>query len=475
MKELEKLMEHTISRVNINLRHSGIDVGPYLRDMAPVDNLLKFYAFYGIWSNHPIHFHFSRSNLAGSYFLGRCKVDNSILYKCDIRGDELKEKGEKFDVDGTTLTVEDDEVIWIKNSLLIKTLVHNFSHNPEKLELFLIKNSASAPYANIHGSPVEGCFLEPFSTVDLTSLHDCRVGTYTYVNVGYLSHKEVESGRVWIKHNDDFEFNYLFDNDVLRNRYIAFEPGKGAMGMFMDFAEDRKIDFQRLYDVVNLDSPVKEIPRGASINRYSVWKGKNNISENVLVSQRAYLESASLGPGANAQENCYISFSNLAGYNVTAHGATIIYANMGKKCFVGFNSFLQGRPDCQLTTGDECIVMPHTIMDLSEPVNIPGRHLVWGYIRTQADLEENSISLERLSKIKDGIEMGNMRFTGNGEAFVNAFRHRIDHILQANGAFYDGESGRGHAQKGQNISFNIIQPYPRGPLKGLYPTIDIEP
>ena len=475
MKKLENLMDRIIGRVNINLRALSIDVGAYLRDLVPENQLVKFYGFYGIWSNHPIHFHFSNSNLAGSCFLGRCKVDNSILYKCDIRGDELKTKGDVFDVDGTAIALEDDEVIWIKDSLLIKTLVHNYSHNPEKLDLFLIKNSASAPYANIHGSPIEGCFLEPFSTVDLTSLHDCRVGTYTYLQVGELSHTEVESGRIWIKNKDVFDFNYIFPQDVLNTRYIAFIPGKGAMGMFMDFAEDRKIDFQRLYDVVNLDSPLKEIPAGASINRYSVWKGKNQISKNVLVAQRAFLEESWLGEGANAQENCYISYSRLEGFNVTAHGATIIYAQMGKKVFVGFNSFLQGKADCPLVIGDDSIIMPHTIIDLTEPVTIPGNHLVWGYIRTQEDLDDHSIPLERFSKIKDEISIGNMRFRGSGEAFVAAFRHRIQHILEANGAFFDGEYGKGHAQTGQNISFNIIQPYPRGEVRGLFPTIDIEP
>lgn len=475
MKKLNKLLDRIINRVNFNLRVFSIDVGDYLRSLVPENQLVKFYAFYGIWSNHPLHFHFSNSNLSGSCFLGRCKIDNSVLYKCDIRGDELKVKGDVFHVDGRALTVEEDEVIWIKDSLLIKTLVHNYSHNPEKLELFLIKNSASAPYANIHGSPVEGCFLEPFSTVDLTSLHDCRVGTYTYLQVGELSHVEVDSGWVWIRNKNVFDFNYNHPEDVLRKRYIAFVPGKGAMGMFMDFAEDRKMDFQRLYDVVHLESPIKEIPPGASINRYSVWKGKNHIGRNVLVSQRAYLESAWLGEGANAQENCYISFSRLEGFNVTAHGATIIYANLGKKVFVGFNSFILGKSDCPLTVGSESIIMPHTIIDLVEPVTIPGNHLVWGYIRRQADLEEHSIPLERLSKIKDQITIGRMRFRGSGEAFVEAFRHRIQHILEANGAFFDGETGRGHAQTGQTISFNIIQPYPTGEARGLYPTIDIEP
>ena len=128
------------------------------------------------------------------------------------------------------LTVEEDEVIWIKDSLLVKTLVHNYSHNPEKLELFLIKNSASAPYANIHGSPIEGCFLEPFSTVDLTTLHDCRVGTYTYLQVGELSHIEVESGWVWIRNKNLFDFNYDFPRMFCANDISPLSPARAPWG-----------------------------------------------------------------------------------------------------------------------------------------------------------------------------------------------------------------------------------------------------
>ncbi|MBW1939790.1 MAG: transferase, partial [Deltaproteobacteria bacterium] len=52
---------------------------------------------------------------------------------------------------------------------------------------------------------------------------------------------------------------------------------------------------------------------------------------------------------------------------------------------------------------------------------------------------------------------------------------RIEHILEANGAYYDGEKNRGHAQEGQTISYNTIQPYLTGDLKGIYPCIDIKP
>jgi len=475
MDKLEKLINRIVTEVNVNLMETSFDAGEHIRDIVPMSQLTKFYAFYGISPNHPLHFHFSNSNLAGSYFLGKCKVDNSVLYKSDVRGDELKEKGDTYQVQDFQITLEEDEVIWIKDSFLIKTLVHNFSHDPEKLELFLIKKTISAPYANIHGSPVEGCFLGPFSTVDLTSLHDCVVGAFTYLQVGRLAHQEIESGRIWIRSGDIFDFDYHFAPDVLEGKYIAFEPGKGALGMFMDFVEDRKMDFQEVFNVIHTTTSPRDVPDSASVNHYTVIKGECHIDENVLVAQRAFLEESWLGKGANAQENCYISYSQLDGYNVTAHGATIIYAHLERKVFVGFNSFIQGTLDSPLTIGEESIVMPHTIIDARDDINIPPRHIVWGFIKDKNDLKEHSLSLEEFSRIKGEISIGNMRFKGSGAYFVQAFQHRIDHILEANGAFFDGTKGKGHAQKGQNISFNTVQPYPEGISKGIYPTIDINP
>ena len=119
--------------------------------------------------------------------------------------------------------------------------------------------------------------------------------------------------------------------------------------------------------------------------------------------------------------------------------------------------------------------MPHTIIDIQQPLAIPAGHLVWGLVSRQADLATNSIPLEALSQVKDRLCMGGMYFEGDGERFVKAFRDRIHHILEANGAFYDGTNNKGHAQKNQNISFNTIQPYPEGEFKGLYPTIIIRP
>ncbi len=474
MERVEQLTDRIIRRVNINLQEFAFDTGPYLRNIVPTNQLGRFYAFYGIWPHHPLYFHFSNSNLSGSYFLGKCEIYNSILYKSDIRGDELKQKSKTYHLGGFDVKAEEDEIIRIRDSFLIKTLVHSYSHDPEQTDLFLIKNTVSGPYANIHGSPVEGCFMGPFSTVDLTTLYDCIIGAYSYIQVGELSHRRIEAGQIWIRKEGVFDFRYQFPPDVLASRYIAFRPDKAPAGLFMDFAEDRKTDFQEIFDVVHLSQTIA-VPKGASVNRYALVKGQSHVSENVLVAQRAFLEDAWLGKGANAQENCYISNSRLEGYDITAHGATIIYSNLGEKVFVGFNAFLQGRADALLTIGEESIVLPHTIIDIKAPLQIPPRRLVWGRIVDQKDLENHSISLEQLSDIRGELSWGNMRFNGNGLAFVEAFKHRIEHILTDNGAYFDGEKNIGHAQKGQNISFNIIQPYPNGELEGLYPTIDIRP
>jgi carbonic anhydrase/acetyltransferase-like protein (isoleucine patch superfamily) len=473
MKKLESLIERIINQINIHLRHHDFDARPYLEKRLPLRQLLKFYAFYGITSQHPIHFHFSNSNLAGSYFLGQCKVDSSILYKSDIRGDELKGRGERFQFDGRELTVQNDEVIWIKDSYLIKTLVHNYSHDPEKLDLFPIINTVATSYANIHGSPMEGGFLCPFSTVDLTSLYNSIVGRFAYVQTGEIGNKRIADGQVWIKSPGAFEFKYRHTDAVL-NHYAGFEPGRPPTGVFIDFVEEREGQFQHLFDVVHRKAPIP-VPSGASLNRYAVISGNTKISENVLVAQRAYLDNAWLGKGANAQEHCYIVHSRLEGFDVMAHGAKVIYAHLGEKVFVGFNSFLRGNLGCPLSVGEGGIIIPHTIIDLEEPLSIPPNHLVWGFIRNREELRKNSISLDRLAETNGQLPLGEASFTGDGSRFVKAFKARIEHILSDNGANFNGRNLRGHAQKGQNISFNIIQPYTVGGCKGLYPTMDIGP
>jgi len=473
MKELEKLYDRIIQRVNINLRELEFDVKPYVWTLTPPEQMSKFYAFYGITPDHPLSLEFKHSGLAGSYFLGKCRVVNSLLYKSDIRGDELKKKGDTFQFQKFNITASKDEEIEIENSALIKTLVHNFTHDPETPERFFIKDTLSTHYANIHGSPSDGCFLAPFATVDLTTMRDCVIGAFSYVQAGEINHVNLDPGTIWVRSPDQFNFLYRHPIEKL-NKYIYFAAGSQPQGIFMDFVEEHKEAFQQVFDVVNIEHNI-DVPDSASLDRYAVTIPTTKISENVLVSQRAYLQNSFLGKGANAQENSFIINSSLAGNNVTAHGAKIIEADMGENVFVGFNSFLRGRPDCRLTIGERSIIMPHTIIDIGEPVTIPDRHIVWGLNTSKEDLEENSIPIETFSNVETQIERGNMVFEGSGKVFVKAFQDRIHHILEANGAFFNGHENEGHAQKNQNISFNTIQPYPKGSLKGLYPTISILP
>lgn len=473
MKALEKLYDRIVQRVNINLRELEYDVNPFVKDLVPFNQLVKFYAFYGITPHHSLDLQFKNSNLAGSYFLGQCRTNNSILYKSDIRGDELKKKGDVFRYQNFEIPVAKDEGIRIGDSFLIKTLVHNFSHDPESLEKFFINNTVSTHYANIHGSPTSGSFLGPFATVDLTTMNDSVIGAYSYVQAGEIDHVNIDPGTIWVRNPGEFNFLYRFPLNKL-SHYIHFVPGKLPQGLFIDFEEDRKEAFQRVFESVNME-PSVSIPNNASLDRFAVVKPKTHIGDNVLVSQRAFLQNAWMGKGANAQESCYIINSRLEGFNVTAHGAKIIEADMGSNVFVGFNSFLRGRPTSKLTIGKDCVIMPHTIIDISKPLTIPAGHLVWGLVTNQSELEANSIPLAEFSKINGTLVKGRMYFEGNGASFVTGFSERIHHILEANGAYFDGTKNRGHAQKNQNISFNTIQPYPEGELEGLYPTISIKP
>ncbi|MFW5486920.1 MAG: transferase [Desulfovibrio sp.] len=473
MKTLSKLLDHIAERVNVNLRYPGFDARRYIEGQIPLDSHALYYAFYALTTQHPLYFKFKYSSLAGTYFLGRAEVDHSILYKSDIRGDELKRKGDIVDIHGHKVRLFDNERIAIRHSFLVKTLVHNNSHDPENVEVFKIHNTLSMQYANIHGTSVEGCFIGPFATADLSTFRSCSIGAYAYVQAGELMDRRVDPGCVWIRMPGTFEFTYRHDPETLA-KYITAGPDNRPQGLFMDFVESRKEDFESVYTAVH---PVIScaVPDEAYANPYAVYKGENAVGENVLVAQRAYIENSSLGDCSNAQENCYIINSTYEGLNVTAHGGKVIDADLGRKTFVGFNSFVHGTPEARIKIGRNCIVMPHTIIDAKEPIQIPDNQLIWGHIETMEDLELNSIALEELAHSKS-LSLGNMQFQGSGAKFVEGFQHRIEHILEANGAYYDGSpETAGHAQKTRQVSFNLMQSYHDSDMRGMCPDMTIAP
>ncbi len=470
MNQLEQLIDRIISRVNVNLSEFEFDTECFVTNSLEHEKMLKFYANYGITSRHPIYFHFKNSNIAGSYFLGKCYVGRSAIYKSDIRGDELKREGDNIRC-AKNIPLVEDEMIAIRDSLLYKTLVHSNSHNPESPEEFGIHNTISAHYANIHGSTLEGCFLGPFATVDLMNLHSCIVGNFSYVQAGELFHRKIDPGTVWVRSNN-FEFKYKFKKEILDD-FVGVNTKYQPRGIIYDFVKEREQDYERLFDVMNLE-PV-EAPSTSAVNRYAVISGKTSIGENVLVSQKAFLENAVMGDGSNAQENTYIIDSTLAGNCITAHGGKIIQADIGYDTFVGFNCFLNGKADARIEIGEGCVVMPHTIIDPKIPIKIPDEHLVWGFIRTKEDIEDHTIALDELAEVRETLKIGKMTFSGLGSVFIETFKKRLGQILLLNGAYYEDGENRGHAQDDQHISFNIIQPYRTGERKGLYPSIRIKP
>ena len=470
MEQLQALTDRIISRVNANLDEFEFDTETFVKNALDHEKMMKFYAFYGITSHHPIYFNFKNSNIAGSYFLGKCHVSRSAIYKSDVRGDELKRKGDNIRC-AKNIPLVEDEMILVKDSMLYKTLVHSNSHNPESPEEFGIRNTVSAHYANIHGSTLEGCFLGPFATVDLMNLHSCVVGAFAYVQTYELFHRKIDPGTVWVR-NHNFEFKYAFDKQILDD-FVGVNQTYQPRGKIYDFVSEKEGRFERLFEVMHVD-PI-EAPESSAVSRYAVVDGKVSIGENVLVAQRAYLDNAVMKDGSNAQENSYIINSTLEEFVITAHGGKIINSTVGKGCFVGFNSFLNGKENARITIGDGCVVMPHTIIDTKSPVQIPANHLIWGFIQTQADVENNTIALDDLAEVRDGVQIGKMKFKGKGDVFISAFKNRLEVILLANGAHFSEKEKRGHAQDDQNISYNIIQPYRTGENAGIYPAIRIKP
>lgn len=472
-KKFDRLVESIVSRVKINLAERNLDAGRYVNHLIPEESFTVYYALYAVTLEHPPRLNICESALAGTYFLGSCEVARSILYKCDVRGDELKRKGQVVPVGGEQIRLFDDEKIDIRYSFLVKTLVHNNSHDLNALDCFRIHNTVALHFANIHGAPVEGCFLEPFSTLDLCNARNSYVGCYAYVQAGDIAHERIEAGRVWIRATGLFEFDYTHPAGALK-RYISLDEQGRPQGLFLDFHLSHKEAFDPIYNQA-CPQPEVEGDEHASVSPYAVVKG-SRVEDNVLIAQGAFVSNSVLGYGSNAQENCAIIDSTYAGECVTAHGGKVICSDLGHHVFVGFNAYVAGQPGARVKIGSGCIVMPHTILDAEEPIEIPEGRLIWGYIRTKQDLELNTMSLEELASFSGTLTRGGMYFIGDGDAFVSAFRHRIDHILEENGAFFDGTvASRGHAQRTQKLSYNIIQPFRDGESKGICPRLVVEP
>jgi carbonic anhydrase/acetyltransferase-like protein (isoleucine patch superfamily) len=446
-----------------------LDKREVLHSLEEYVSKIKFisdYAVYGVaFPEINLGFQAKNSCLSGSYFLGKIEVLNSIIINSDLRGDELKRAGDVYQKGELEVPLCQDEKLLVQDSLFVDTLVHNCSHDLENLEVLLIKNTISLNWANIHGTSTRFSLILPLATVDLSIVSRSVVGEFSYVQ-GDLQGEIVEPGTILIK-GAEFLFKYRHGDNL--KHYVCFAENS-LKGEIIDFLEGKREAFKNVFNTIPEE---KSIAQGSFASPYAVYKGKVEVGENVLISQKAYLEDVFLGKGANAQENCYIINSYLSGYNVSAHGSKIINTFLEENVFVGFNSYLKAKDKYGLKIGKGSVVMPHTIIDVDKELEIPAGTVVWGIIRGKSDLTENSLSLEEFKKIKGKYSLGNLEFEGDGERFISAFAHRIEHILEANGAFFDGKKGRGHAQNTQKTSFHLLSSYTKGDYKGIMSDINL--
>lgn len=450
--------------MNVNLSEHDFNTDHFVHSLTDPDKLLEHCASYEATpqASHLMNFH--ECNIAGSYFLGNCRVDKSVVYKSDVRGDELKKKGDSA-IHSKAVTLSDDEFITITNSFLYKTLIHSKSYNPETPEEFFIKNTAAAHYTTIHGSTLEGCYIGAFATVDRTSLHACLVGEFSYLQSDDLFHREIERGTIWVD-NENYSFRYTYPQKIL-DRYISLNKDFQPTGLLYEFTEKRKADLER---VPQKTKQALETQSPSALNRFAVIKGKNKIGKRVSICQRAFIENAEIADNSTVQENSYIINSKLSDFNIIAHGGKVINATLGTHVFTGMNSFINGNENSGIIIGDGCIIMPHTIIDPKQAVEIPAGRLIWGFIGSQEDVEMQSISLNELARVngEKQLHIGNMVFEGQGAAFVDCLRGRINQTPESIGTRSD------RLQNSKNTSVFIIQPYGSGPKTGIYPTIKIE-
>lgn len=460
MEQLNQLINGISKRVSLNLTEYDFDTDHFVHSLTDQNKLLEYCASYDATSKAPFELNFHECNIAGSYFLGNCRVDKSVVYKSDVRGDELKQKGDPA-IQSESFILSDDEVISITNSFLCKTLIHSKSYNSETPENFFIKNTIASHYSNIHGSTLEGSCIGAFTTIDRTALHSCLVGDFSYIQAHDLFHKELERGTVWFE-NENYSFRYTYPETIL-NRYISLGEDSRPTGILYEFTEKLKTELEKMPPQL-ADIPVDK-SHPYFINHFAVIKGNTRIGKDVSICQRAFIENAEIGDNATVQENTYVINSKLLNYTIITHGGKAIHSTLGMNVFTGMNSFLNGKVDAEINIGDGCIILPHTIIDPVKQITIPPDQLIWGYISAQEDVATHSVSLKELNHTKK-ISMEGMVFEGKGNAFVEALKHRIDLIAQ--------NRTNKRVQSPENTSVFVIQPYGTGPKTGIYPTLRIE-
>ncbi len=472
MKNLNTLIHKITRKINITLTEHHCVVEPDALIGPELDNLVATFATCEMEVASRLNINVADSSICGSYLQGRCQVERSVVHLSEIRGDALKKKGDPLLADSSVYT-EQDEMITISDSYLNKVLIHHCSHNPETPEEFFIRNTLAADYSTINGSTVEGAWLNFFSTLDKTIVRSSVIGYFCYINTGELLHHRVENGTVWYE-TEAFRFLYTYPEEALKP-YVSCDSDHSCSGVLAGLTETlqktRNAFPKRLYERETAH------PFTETINRFAVIDDRCDVTEEVAIRQRVYLENVQIGPGSVLMENSCVQSSTLKGAVLISHGCHIKHTDMEAQVFTGINCFLNGRKNANITIGTGALILPHTIIDPVASIHIPEHTIIWGLIRTPEDLEINAIPIHRLLSNGNDFQTiisGRMTFEGNGEAFVN-------HLLQEMDSIFNDRKPSDQKEKMQpvqsycNTTIHILQPYANGPNKGMYPTIRMKP
>ena len=317
------------------------------------------------------------------------------------------------------LTLDQDEQIWIRA----------FDQGTDPQPLARPGDPRDLPHQELGCLPLRqhprlrrGQLSRPFATVDLTAIHGCG-GAFAFVQVGELCTRKSRPDR-----SGSTSTTLSISSTASRRRSwnaTSRWRSAGRRRLFMDFISARKHDFRKVFDSVNLSR--HSGPESSAASRYAVIKPDSRLGENVLIAQRAYIDNSVLEWCERTGE---LLHHQLVAAGKQCDGARRQADQRAARgpVFVGFNSFVRGLADAPLAIGQGTIVMPHTIIDLQQPLSIPAEHLVWGHISGPDDLQRNSIPLGALERVSGGLTWAGWSSTQRHD--LSLIPKRIDHILR---------------------------------------------
>lgn len=220
---MEGLRASVAARLDRRIGRLGCRARPWLDGVWDQDHAGPGPAYTASTGRHGLRLLVRGSALPGTYLHGRAVIEDSWLQECDLRGDELKDAGDRLAGGGRLAA---DEVMRVSGSVLVNCLLHCDSRDPGHPEAMVVRSTVGLPWANIHGASLDGVLLGTLATVDLTTAVNSVLEPYAYVQTGRLEGRRVAAGTVWIAAPAaGFEFRFQWDPARLAP-YLEHQPGR---------------------------------------------------------------------------------------------------------------------------------------------------------------------------------------------------------------------------------------------------------